>query len=230
MTLTQATWNCAKVMLALTLPFQVIIKPQRLRNTHHFCNRQAIHILKRDGLQSEALIFQSHLEALNRGSSWSDRGFKYISHYYDHRKDAGLWHGPDAPTECQFYFDRAVKYWRRGRQEKALFYLGAAGHIMQDLCVPHHAGGVAFKGHRYFEDWARAHYEDFATTCGGIYDLCGSAANWVKQNAIVSAHYLPEVIEENAPAVERVAGFLLQRAQKTTAGFLHFFMQNVKAN
>lgn len=230
MTLTHATWNCAKVMLALTMPFQVMIKPQRLRNTHHFCNRQAIHMLKRDGLQKEALMLQSHLEALNQGSSWSDRGFKYISHYYNHLVDTGLWHGPDAPTECQYYFDRAVKYWRRGNREKSLFYLGAATHILQDLCVPHHAGCMVFSGHSYFEDWARTHFEDFATNSAGIYDLGGNAGEWVRQNARVSYGYLPEVMEDHAPSVERVAGILLQRAQKTTAGFLHFFVQGVKAN
>ncbi|SHE48224.1 zinc dependent phospholipase C family protein [Desulforamulus putei] len=230
MTLTQATWNCAKVMLALTSPLQVMIKTRRPRNTHHFCNRQAVQILRRDGLQSEALFFQSYLDVLNHGSSWSDRGFKNISHYYNYRENTGLWHGPDAPTECRYYFNRAIKHWRRGRREKAIFYLGAAGHILQDLCVPHHAGGLVFSGHKYFEDWARDHYEDFATSLGGLYDLGGCAGDWVKQNAMVAAGYLPEVMEDNAPAVEKVCGLLLQRAQRTTAGFLHFFIQRVKPN
>ena len=227
MTLIQATWNCAKVMLSLTLPFQLILKPAKERNTHHFCNQQSIEILKRDGLAKEALLFQSHLGALNAGSSWCDRGFKNISHYYDHAANTGLWYGPDAPSECRHYFRQAIKHWRRGRQEKALFYLGAASHIMQDLCVPHHAAGLILQGHKYFEDWARHNYHEFTCNCDGIYHLSCEPGDWVKKNARFSFTFLPQVVEEHEPSVEQAAQVLLQRAQRSTAGFLQFFLQAV---
>lgn len=227
MTLTQATWNCAKVMLSLTLPLQQILKPSEERNTHHFCNQQSIQILKKDGWAKEALLFQTYLNALNAGSTWCDRGFKNISHYYDHSAKTGLWYGPDAPSECDYYFKCAVEQWRRGKQEKALFYLGAASHIMQDLCVPHHAAGLIFKGHKYFEDWARNNFHDFTTDCNGLYNLSREPGEWVKKNASFSFTYLPQVIEEHEPSVEQAARSLLQRAQRSTAGFLLFFLQVV---
>lgn len=226
MTLTQATWNCAKMMLTLTLPIQAMINPTGPRNTHHFCNQQAVKILEQDGLRSEALLLKSHLTALNQGSFWCDRGFKNISHYYNHRQNTGLWHGPDAPTECQGYFTRALKYWRLGQQEKAFFYLGAASHILQDLCVPHHAGGIVLSGHKHFEDWARSHYEEFASSSSGIYNLAGFPSAWVKENAMVSCNYLPVLVQEQpTPLMEQVVGLMLQRAQKTTSGFFYFFLQ-----
>lgn len=231
MTLTHATWNCAKVMLSLTLPFQVIIKTDRPRNTHDFCNQQAIEILKKDGLQGEGRLLQSYLEALNRGSHWSDQGFKNISHYYNHAKATGLWHGPDAPTECRYYFERSIKYWRSGHQEKSIFYLGAACHILQDLCVPHHACGLVLSGHKFFEDWSRDNYHDFVVRLEGIYQVAPHACGWVKENARISSHYLPELTQQKGPAsVERVAGILLQRTQRVTAGFLSFFFQCIKKN
>ncbi|ABO51245.1 phospholipase C zinc-binding protein [Desulforamulus reducens MI-1] len=229
MTLTQATWNCAKVMLSLTLPLQVIIKTDRPRNTHDFCNQQAIEIIRRDGLHREGQLLQSYLELLNKGSRWSDQGFKNISHYYHYQRGTGLWHGPDAPTECQYFFEKAVKYWRAGYQEKSIFYLGAASHILQDLCVPHHACGVVLKGHKFFEDWARGHYHEFSVKTEGIYQLSSSARGWVKENARVSSAYLPELMNNKGiTSVQRTAGNMLQLAQRTTAGFLHFFFQRIK--
>lgn len=223
MTLTQVTWNCAKVMLSLTRPFQAMVQTNRPRNTHHFCNSQAIAILRRDGLRSESFLMQSYLEALNQGSSWCDQGFKNISHYYNHQENTGLWHGPDAPTECQVYFDQSLKYWRKGQREKALFYLGAASHILQDLCVPHHAGGVVLSGHKYFEDWARAHYEEFGMATSGIYGLGDTPSDWVRENARISAVFLPQLAHE-VPPVPQVAGLMLLRAQQTTSGFFSYFL------
>lgn len=229
MTLTQATWNCAKMMLALALPLQVMLKTNQPRNTHFFCNQQAIKIMERDGLSSEALLLKTHIASLNQGSSWCDRGFKNISHYYNYLQDTGLWHGPDAPTECQNYFQQSLKYWQRGQQEKALFYLGAASHILQDLCVPHHAGGVVLSGHKHFEDWARSHYEEFTLPYSGIYDLAGSARDWVKENSVVASGYLPILLKERSISVmEEVVGIMLQRAQRTTSGFFHFFLQHTR--
>lgn len=227
MTLIQATWNCAKVMLSLTLPLQVILKPTTERNTHHFCNQQSIDILKRDGFAKEALLYQSYLGALNAGSTWCDRGFKNISHYYDHAANTGLWCGPDAPSECRHYFKRAITQWQQSRQEKALFYLGAATHILQDLCVPHHAAGLILKGHKFFEDWARSNYHDFTANCDGLYELSCEPGDWVKKNAGFSFTFLPQVVEEHEPSVEKAAQVLLQRAQRSTAGFLQFFLQSV---
>ncbi len=230
MTFTRATWNCAKVMLALTLPLQVVISSNRPRNTHHFCSRQALEILKRDGLRRQALVLQTHLDAMNQGSLWCDRGFKNISHYYDSLEDTGLWHGPDAPTECRHYFNRAIKKWRQGDYQKASFYLGAASHILQDLCVPHHARGQVFGGHQSFENRARDHYEDFAVHDEGIYDLSDCAGNWVKQNAAFSAVFLPQVKENNdLSVIDDIIDILLKRSQKTTAGFLHFFLRSASS-
>ncbi|MDO7786368.1 zinc dependent phospholipase C family protein [Desulforamulus aquiferis] len=228
MTLSQATWNCTRLMLNVALPIKAVINPPRKRNTHRFCNLQAIGILKRDGLRKEALLLQSGVDSLNEGAIWCDTGFKYISHYYNPHVGAGLWNGPDAPTECQSYFNRAVEMWRRGYREQAIFYLGAATHIMQDLCVPHHASGLVFNGHQYFEYWARKHYEDFAINSCGIYKIINSASDWVRENAFFSSIYLPTV-SENAQitSIEKTVEILLERAQRTTAGFLHLFCKSV---
>ncbi len=32
-----------------------------------------------------------------------------------------------------------------------MFYLGAALHLVQDMCVPHHSLGIIFDGHKEFE-------------------------------------------------------------------------------
>lgn len=228
MSLSHTTWNYTRLMLNVTLPIQAVIKTPRKRNTHRFCNLQAIGMLKKDGFRKEALMLQSHQDSLNQGAIWCDTGFKYISHYYNPHEGVGLWNGPDAPTECQSYFNRALELWRRGYREKSLFYLGAATHIMQDLCVPHHASGLVFSGHQYFEYWARKHYEEFALTSGGLYKLIHTAGDWVRENAIISSDYLPIVSQNpNVTAIEKTVEILLKRTQKTTAGFLQFFCKSI---
>ncbi|MEG6513674.1 zinc dependent phospholipase C family protein [Desulforamulus ruminis] len=229
MTLTHATWNCAKVMLALTLPFQAVI-PNQQRDTHHFCNRQAIEILRQDGFHREAKIAHSYLYAMDRGSVWCDRGFKNISHYYDSREGTGLWHGPDASTECLQYFNRALKKWQRGYYKEAFFYLGAACHLVQDLCVPYHARGQVLGGHKFFEDRARDQYENYSLYSGGIYHLSDCPGDWVRKNASFSSVFLSEVTDNNPLSViDETIQTLLKRAQRTTAGFLQFSIHHMKA-
>lgn len=126
-----------------------------------FCNQQALKILRNDGITTNLKYLNNYLEVINRGVLWADRGWKYLSHYYDPVTDSGLGPLPDARLEFNYYFDKSLSLWHRGNKKKALFFLGVSVHLVQDLCVPHHSNGIAFCGHQEYEKWVNNNYKLF---------------------------------------------------------------------
>lgn len=193
--------------------------------THTFCNQQALSILEQDGLEEQARLLRSQLVMVNRGTLWADRGWKYFAHYLEPVSGKGLGPWPDAAGECDEYYQRALACWHRGRKDLAFFYLGAAVHLVQNLCVPYHACGVAFNGHQKYEAWAQEHCGLFRVNSGGYYQVASYAGDWVYANAYLSREYYPRIcIREQYHEVTRV---LLDLAQRTTAGFFTYFLSRV---
>ncbi len=216
-----SAWGAVKLLMAAAGPLQYLVVRSE-GETHLFCNRQAVRILERDGLGGPAFILRRYWTALVRGNMWADRGWKFLSHYLDPCTGRGLGRWPSAQEECEEYFWRAVTSWRSGDKGRAFFYLGAAVHLVQDLCVPYHACGVAFDGHQRYEGWVRQHYHLFKASAGGYYQVGPQPGDWVYANARLARQYYPRICnEEEYPAVTAV---LLDHAQRTTAGFMaHFF-------
>jgi len=215
------SWNAAKVVLAAGTPIQRLISGKS--ETHLLCNHQAVLILQKDGYDVYAQILSNYLELINRGAVWADRGWKNFAHYLD--PAFGPW--PDARTECQAFFEKALFYWQRKNKKKAFFFLGAAAHLVQDLCVPHHARGTAFCGHKEYEKWVQENRLDFIVYSGGTYHNASSPAGWVEANAKIAGYYFPYVSYVNSETSYRLAtGVLLPLAQRSTAGFFSFFLDS----
>lgn len=214
------TWEAVKLLMAAADPLQHLVVRGK-GETHLFCNRQAVRLLEKDGFKGGAFLLRRYWAALARGTVWADRGWKFFSHYFDPCTGKGLGYWPSACEECEGYFWQAVAHWRRGDKERAFFYLGAAVHLVQDLCVPYHACGVAFGGHQRYENWVRRHCWKFRTEAGGYYQVGSQPGDWVFANARLARQFYPRICrEEEYPAVTAV---LLDHAQRTTAGFMAFF-------
>lgn len=215
-----------KALLLAASPIQALV--QRPGVTHSFCNRQAVRILLSDGYGRGAQLVGRHLENLDAGSAWVDRGWRSSGHFYDPDSNRGLWRWPSALEFCRVYYWRAVANWKRGAPARAFFYLGAATHLVQDLCVPHHSAGKLFDGHREFEDLARERALSHPCRSGGLYDLACEPGSWVAANANFSKGFLP-LVRSSAPDVDKedAIAVLLPRAQRSTAGFLAFFAEQV---
>ncbi len=196
----------------------------RLSPTHPFCSQQACRILRGDGLEREASLFEVMLPQLETGSNWADRGWRNVNHYYDPETGTGLWRYPNAAEACGRYFHRALG-WFKSNPGRAFFYLGAATHLVQDVCVPHHASGQLWNGHKEFE--SRAAEQRFLHTCwdSGHYWISAQAGGWIARNAH-RAKCLTRAAGENAsPAsMDEAIGTLLPIAQRSTAGFWRFFL------
>ncbi|WP_407307062.1 zinc dependent phospholipase C family protein [Desulfosporosinus sp. SB140] len=128
-----------KALLAPVGPFQILLDAPS--PTHGYCLQEAYNVLEHDGKEEVVAYFRPYDELLKRGLFWADQGWKNVCHYFfDSEKRGGLrWPGADA--ECQYYFNKAITTCQQNLS-KGMFYLGAALHLVQDMCVPHHALGV----------------------------------------------------------------------------------------
>lgn len=214
-----------RVLLSAAAPFQGLI--DQISPTHRFINYQALAILRSDGRHLEADWLHGQLEPFCAGCDWADTGWKNAGHMYHPGSGHGQKGLPNAVQMFREYLDLALRLKADPDQSQCAFYLGAAAHLVQDLCVPHHAAVTLWRGHRAFEDWAARHRQQYATFGGGLYDLAKSPEEWVTVNAeytlarwsgALSAHL-------GRPLLEAAVGDLLPRAQRTTAGFVAYFLR-----
>jgi phospholipase C len=212
-----------RLLLTAAIPFQGLIAPSN--PTHGFINQQALAILAADGFRAEADWLLRQIDAFCEGSDWADSGWKNVSHMYDPTTGRGFRGWPSAPQMLRAYWDLARRYQAERHESEAAFYLGAAAHLVQDLCVPHHAAATPWRGHRAFEAWAARYRHRFAVHSGGLYDLARTPEGWVMANADYTrahwSHCLTTTLER--PLLQAAVSDLLARAQRTTAGFIAYF-------
>jgi hypothetical protein len=150
----------------------------------------------------------------------------YGIHVYNPYLDTSLV-GVGAPALADQRFEQAVEHWRNGETAEAAYKLGLALHLVQDLCIPHHARLERYNGHAEFEGWLDEHRAEFTVPRGGFYDY-QSAGEAVKENAEFSYPYYDqvkgEVPEQN---YREVADEVVPQAIRSTAGMLNLFYKTV---
>lgn len=211
-----------KLALATTGPIQSLL--DRPGITHAFCNRQAIAILRNDGHSQFAALLEQYLPELDAGVFWADTGWKNVGHYYNPATGQGLWRFPSALEEFERYYEIAAVNALRRDWKKAFFYLGAATHLIQDVCVPHHVCGKVLDGHKQYEQWAEAHRERYAVVDCGLYMEGQPINRLLQQNAAIAADLLSWVAADSSKFLyRRATEIALPLAQRSTAGLYHQF-------
>ncbi|WP_041313775.1 zinc dependent phospholipase C family protein [Heliomicrobium modesticaldum] len=195
--------------------------------THDFCINQAKEILRNDGFEAEARQVAYYQSQMIEGVAFVDQSWRNVAHYYNPVSKKGLFGGPSAVTEIERYFRRAVKLYQEKKEARAMFFLGAACHFVQDLCVPHHAVGAIFSGHREFESFAEEKRYDYAVAFGGDYADHKKPAEWVDENARVAYDHFTAVSGRNTASIHQAMMVLLPLAQRTTAGFVKYFFDTL---
>lgn len=217
----KSLWPACKLILSASTPIQSLF--DRGGDTHLFINRQATKILLNDGKREVYKLIAKHGRIIDQGNLWADKGLKYFAHYYRPDSHKGFIPGISAVNECMDHFNRAVSNWHKGRLQQSMFYLGAAAHIVQDLCVPHHSMGIAFNGHGKFEIWAIENKENFKVQEGGMYYKFNNLKEILKYNSINSMQYYNDVSHYNNNRYVKAAKELLPMAQVTTACLFNYF-------
>jgi phospholipase C len=198
---------------------------------HKFIMIQAIRILNNDGHKEEANFFEKHIKSLNAGVTWADQDFKSSNHFYHITKERGLYGFSDALTECEKYYNKSLSYLNSKEIGRALFFFGSACHLVQDVTVPQHVNNRLLKNHREFELWIISRlmtdYSFEAKSGAVIYE---TLEDYIKNNAIMAnSTYVKYLnIESRDERYGKVAGDILKEAQRTTAGLMIKYYNEIK--
>lgn len=199
-------------------------------NVHKFINIQALRILKNDHYQDAFEIFTLHIPHINDGAYWADQDFKSSCHLYNPHTKRGLYGRRTAMDLAVEYYNKARELWLKGEEEKAMFYLGAALHIIQDMTIPQHANARLLDNHKQYETFIKRTYqyiEKFKAT-KNAYSL-DTIDEYIRFNARVAIKVYKKFknIKEDEARYYKVASCTLPLAQRTTAGCMLTFYDDV---
>lgn len=198
--------------------------------THVFINRQTRLILEEDGNVEAAGLLVAFGRELDLGVCWPDGGWGSVHHFYHARTGAGLWGRSPADVLVSRFYKRALNLWRRGCIRKAMFYLGAVTHLLQDICEPHHASCSWGVGHHLYEKWVQKHKDNYPVQQGGIYRRYDDPVKWLKYCSKKSYSFFEMVNKKSdIRCYQQATEYLLPLAQRVTAGFWLNFLEQVGA-
>jgi phospholipase C len=202
---------------------------------HQAINNQSLHILRNDGFFDVYNLMSTYIDYINDGVVWADQDLKSSNHFYSPKTKRGLYGSSNAKNECESYYNRALNEFILGDIKEAMFYLGAACHLVQDVTIPQHANVKLLKNHRSFENWIIRMYRrfhKFRAYYGGIY--LNSIGQYVELNSreAIKTHERFSHIENEQIRFYKITSVILVMAQKTTAGVMakfYYDMQRLKA-
>lgn len=214
-----------KLILTTASPLQHLLDTPGV--THEFLNEQAFTILRQDGFGQWADVLQQYHNHLNAGVYWADKDWKNINHYYEPVSGKGLWQFNPSPESFSRYWQAALTAARRNDWRRSLFFLGAAAHLAQDLCVPHHARGKLFSGHQEYESWVKLCYREFAVNSGGLYEIARRPEKLLTHNATIAGQLLDWTGEDAGAGYHAATSIVLPLAQRATAGLFHRYFTHL---
>ena len=198
------------------------------KGVHHSCSEHALTLLNGSGHRYLSQLLQPFLPSIHAGSHWTDQGLRNLSHFYhplQHSGLPGMGHAADELIHNLKVMEEALK---ARQHQRYFFHLGIVLHLIQDLCVPHHALGCLLHGHHQYESWASVHFQAFIPR---------------RMTAVKSQHPL-EILEANAlralshevlvhqPTEEQMrhsSAELIPRAFQSTAAVLLLLQKDILA-
>lgn len=198
---------------------------------HKFINIQAIEILKNEGYLEEYEFFKKNITPLNEGVAWADQDFKSSNHFYHFSKGKGLYGFSDALTECKNYHEKAVQYSKINNIEEALFYFGAACHLVQDSTVPQHVNNKLLKSHRKFELWIIGKFmSDYSYMSEKDIYRYDTLEEYIQNNALMANNTFLKCIniKDIEERYKKISVAILKEAEGSTAGMMLDFYNIIK--
>lgn len=197
---------------------------------HRFINYQSLKILANNDYIDEFKFFNHYLEELNRGAVWADQDFKSIGHFYNPLKKRGLYGHFNARHLAENYYSKAKYHWNHKHKSRAVFYLGASVHIIQDMTIPQHVNIRLLDSHRQYENFVKLTYDivkEFRTNEKPIeFKNIESYLRFNAKEALKSYDkYLD--MEQDREKFYKITKCSLPLAQRTTAGFMIMFLKDI---
>ncbi|NOH15617.1 phospholipase C [Clostridium cochlearium] len=198
---------------------------------HKFIMLQSLDILKNNKYEDAYNFFKENLSKLNEGTTWADQDFKSSNHFFHFSKGKGLYGFSNALLECKKYHRKSLEYLEKGDLNKAMFFLGAACHLIQDVTVPQHVNNKLLKSHRRFELWIISKLlNDYSFMAEDEIVRYSNLDEYIVNNAFLANNtYIKYInIKNREEKYNKIASIVLKEAQKTTAGFLLDYYEDVK--
>jgi len=218
-----------KTILWAVNPLKKVFK-KTLCEVHIFINEQALEILRNDGYKEAYEFYSSYKGSLNEGTVWVDQDFRSREHFYNPYTKKGLYGCKSSMQRFRKYYGCALVHWDCGDRDKAMFYLGAAVHLIQDSTIPQHGSVKLLKSHRKYEQWIHKVHDDFihySVKEGGLY--FDSPYEYIEKNAreAIASYSKYSLIKNPSDRFFRIANRTFPLAQKTTAGCLMNFYNTI---
>lgn len=223
--------RAARRVMATVNPIKkVIIKTYC--TVHKYINITALEIMRDEGYKKEYSFFIKYTDQINSGVMWADQDFKSTNHFYHYAEEKGLYGFSNALMECKRYYKTAVNYASADNMSLAMFYLGAACHLVQDSTVPQHVNNRLLKSHRKFEMWIRNKlHEGYSFERADNVIRYKSVDEYIKKNALMANRtYIDHAdILDKEKRYSVIANAIIVEAEKTTAGLmLDFYYEMIK--
>jgi phospholipase C len=196
--------------------------------THWFINEAALDILSATGYRRDADAVFPFIANLQDGVAWADSGYKNVSHFFNPVTKKGIWGFASAACDFVHYLNKATLKAQKGNLPDAMFYVGAAAHLLQDVCVPHHTCGLLFDGHREYESWVEQNFMNYLFYTDSLEDHFKKPFHLLLSNAVTSAATINLVNQENVVNYDKATYLLLPLAEYSTAGLLHWFINKLE--
>ncbi|NLM51604.1 MAG: hypothetical protein GX197_02115 [Firmicutes bacterium] len=215
-------------------------------------------ILKNDGkgdvyrllVQTDQVTGKTGLELLAEGTKDADLPFSggYILHFmhfhhpWSHR---GYLSKSSSADETVKIYHLAKNKWQNGYRHEALYQLGRALHLVQDINIPHHAGITALKKHGKFEKWLTVHGRKYLVKSGGFYQwekvfvhpngqkhyvTANNIYDWIDYGSHLSfplfANYFAQG-KNDEKTFQKIAAIVMPNVLRLSAGFLGKFFCEV---
>lgn len=198
---------------------------------HKFIDNQAVKILENDGHRDACTLMSTYIDDINAGVVWADQDLKSSDHFYNPHMNKGLYGNSNAQKECIFYYTKALNEYFHYDMKNAMFYLGAACHLIQDLTVPQHANVRLLNNHRSYEKWvirAYKQHDEFKTSDSGIY--LDSLKQYIELNSrkAISTYKLHAHEKNIQTRFHKITSVVLIMAQRTTAGLMLKFYNDTE--
>jgi hypothetical protein len=206
--------------------------------------------------QTEKTSGKKYLEILAAGTRDADLLLSggYIctlSHFHHPWSHRGYLLSKSSADETAAIFSTATTLWQEGKQADAIYQLGRALHLIQDIFIPQHSGITGSKGHGEFEKWLTDHWPPYQVTSGGYYEweqdfyadngkhhhvTSKKAYDWIDYGSHLSIAWYEQYFasgqyDENT--FRSVAPLVVAHALRFSAGFINFFFthaNNTEAN
>ncbi len=197
---------------------------------HKYINLQAIEILKDEGYKEEYEFFKAHIKWINEGVTWADQDFRSRNHFFHAQNEKGLYGFSDSLSELKKFYNKALGYNTAGDTRNAIYYFGAACHLVQDATVPHHASNSLLKKHREFEIWIISKImSDYS------FNQKGGILNYIDLEEYIRNNSAAAVITENKyievglkeERYVKIAEEIINLAEQTTAGLMIKFYKEI---